>query len=64
MLHRRKYEKKYGVLLPCFVLHHIDGNRLNNRLNNLQPLTPQQHAAVHRIMWRRILFRNQLPLEF
>jgi hypothetical protein len=63
-LHRYKYEKKYGTLLPCFVLHHIDGDKLNNRLNNLQPLTQRQHAALHRIARRRILFRNQLSLEF
>jgi hypothetical protein len=47
MLHKYKYEKKYGALLPCFVLHHIDGDKLNNRLNNLQPLAQRQHAALH-----------------
>jgi hypothetical protein len=63
-LHRYKYEKKHGALLPCFVLLHIDGDKLNNRLNNLQPLTRREHAAVHKSMKRENLFKNQMLLEF
>jgi hypothetical protein len=63
-LHRYKYEKKHGSLLPCFVLHHRDGNKRNNKLNNLEPLTPRGHARIHQAMRRRILFKDQLTLEF
>jgi hypothetical protein len=63
-LHRYKYEKKYGSLLPCFVLHHIDGDKHNNKLNNLQPLTVRDHAAVHRALRRAAIFKDQLPLKF
>jgi hypothetical protein len=62
-LHRYKYEKKHGSILPCFVLHHRDGNKLNNCLINLELLTPQAHAAVHKVMRREILFKNQLSLQ-
>lgn len=29
------------------VLHHRDGDTLNDRLGNLQPMTPAEHARVH-----------------
>jgi hypothetical protein len=62
-LHKFKYENKHGTLLPCFHLHHKDGNKLNNNINNLELLTPQEHALVHKVMRRKFLFRNQLPLD-
>jgi hypothetical protein len=46
------------------VLRHIDGDRFDNRLNNLQTLTPQQYAAVRLTVRRRIPFQNQLPAGF
>jgi hypothetical protein len=63
-LHRYKYEKKYGSLLPCFQLHHKDGNKLNNSLNNLELLTPQEHAQLHKTLRRAVLFQNQLKFDW
>lgn len=29
------------------IVHHIDGNKQNNRRNNLQVMTPSEHWRVH-----------------
>lgn len=29
-------------------IHHIDGNKLNNSINNLQIVSPTEHAIIHR----------------
>ena len=63
-LHRYKFEKKFGTVLPCFQLHHKDGNKLNNKLSNLVMLTAKEHAAVHRDMRREKMFEFQLLLDF
>jgi len=31
----------------CFVIHHINGNRTDNRLENLQLMTRSEHASLH-----------------
>jgi hypothetical protein len=62
-LHRYKYEEKHGPLLSCFQLHHKDGNRSNNSLNNLEMVTSQEHSAIHRALRRQIIFRDQLELD-
>ncbi|MBQ3619844.1 MAG: HNH endonuclease [Bacteroidales bacterium] len=28
-------------------VHHINGNKLDNRLTNIMPLTRQEHEAIH-----------------
>ena len=59
-LHRYKYEQKYGMILPGFQLHHKDGNKFNNKLNNLVILTLQY--TVHKLMRREMVFKDQLVL--
>lgn len=37
-------------------VHHIDGNRQNNDPTNLQLLTPEEHAKIHKdefVLWAR-----------
>lgn len=41
-------EQKIGRLLKSNEhVHHKDGNRLNNKLKNLELVTPQEHNALH-----------------
>lgn len=47
-VHRDVASKKIGrPLRDNEVVHHIDGNKLNNRPNNLQVMTRKQHWKVH-----------------
>jgi hypothetical protein len=47
-LHRVIYENHYKCcLLPYIIVHHIDGNKDNNNIENLQPLTKSQHITIH-----------------
>jgi len=44
------YEHRELVKAPKgMVVHHIDGNRSNNSLDNLMVLTQQEHVAIHKI---------------
>lgn len=41
-------EKLY--LSPDWHVHHIDGDRANNRLENLMCVTPEEHREIHKAM--------------
>ncbi len=46
--HRYIARKKYkGNLSNDLVVHHIDGNKSNNKSNNLKVVTPQEHYKIH-----------------
>lgn len=47
MHYRQIYEKEYGKLNKGLEIHHIDGNRKNNLLSNLQALTIEEHLQIH-----------------
>src|SRR4030042_2847144 len=47
--HRLKMEKKIGRYLnPKEIIHHINGNTVDNHIKNLQVLTQGKHVNIHR----------------
>ena len=60
MEHRLVVEQHLGRLLEDGeVVHHIDGNRKNNEIDNLDIMTNSEHSALHaREMW--VLIRRLL----
>ena len=49
-VHVVEMEKKIGrKLFANEVVHHIDGNKTNNDLNNLQLMTRSDHARLHQL---------------
>lgn len=46
--HRLVYEEYYNCcLLPWIDIHHINGNKIDNRIENLEPLTRSDHNRKH-----------------
>ena len=49
MEHRLKMEEYLGrYLLPEEVVHHIDGNKINNFIGNLILMTKSKHISLHK----------------
>jgi hypothetical protein len=49
MLHRLIWEKIHGPIPPYHVIHHKDGNKLNNSIDNLECLSQSEHSRLHRL---------------
>jgi hypothetical protein len=49
--HKYIYPKspKHGMPFGHYQVHHIDNNKLNNDVSNLQIVTERQHAEIHNI---------------
>jgi hypothetical protein len=48
MSYRKIYESYYGEILKGFHIHHIDGNKENNNIENLQCVSPIEHYNIHK----------------
>ena len=48
LLHRLVFEDFYNIKLPSHIeIHHEDGNKLNNEIWNLVPMTKSEHMKLH-----------------
>lgn len=48
LLHRLIFEDFYQIKLPSnIIIHHDDGDKLNNEIWNLIPMTSGEHTALH-----------------
>ena len=46
--HRIVYEEYYKCcLIPWAIIHHIDGDKQNNNINNLKAMKQSDHARIH-----------------
>lgn len=51
-LHREKYKQEFGLTeeqIKEYEVHHIDGNKDNNEIDNLKLLTTEEHHKLHDI---------------
>jgi len=46
--HRYIYEKHFGKIPKNNIIHHINGNKVDNKIENLISLTIDEHAKWHR----------------
>jgi hypothetical protein len=47
--HRIVWEKNFGIIPDGYQVHHKDGNRLNNNIENLELIKSGEHQRLHAI---------------
>lgn len=53
LLHRYTWEKLRGKIPDGYVVHHKDGNKLNNNIENLEPMEWGAHTALEHLLHPR-----------
>lgn len=56
--HHWVWEQHNGNVPKGMILHHIDGNRLNNKLDNLELMNPKEHGIIHFEHTKQYLEKN------
>lgn len=47
-VHRKIWEKHYGTIPKGMLVHHVNENKQDNRIENLELLTRAAHCKLHR----------------
>ena len=58
-LHRVIWEEHYGSIPKGYIVHHKDGNKLNNSIDNLELLTNEEHTSLHKMGFRHTIEARQ-----
>lgn len=63
-LHRLIWEDFYGCKIPeGYIIHHKDGNKLNNCILNLQLMRHSEHQSMHNVGENNPNYGKERPLE-
>jgi hypothetical protein len=65
--HRYIWEQKFGSIPAGYEIHHIDGNRQNNYIENLEMIHRSKHHARDRVVresMQRFLRKHNLYQEW
>jgi hypothetical protein len=49
LLHRLIWEHYNGTIPKGYIIHHKNGNKLNNSIDNLQCMSQSEHCRLHRL---------------
>lgn len=63
LLHRLIWEEHNGEIPKGYQIHHIDKNKLNNDLNNLQLVNSSEHTKLHMTGESNPHYNKELSLE-
>jgi hypothetical protein len=53
-LQRKVYQDEFGKIPEGFMIHHVDGNPLNNNPNNLVAMSRSDHQRHHVGKWFKV----------
>lgn len=45
--HRKIWEDKFGKIPEGFIIHHKNGNKRDNRIENLEMISHKEHSWIH-----------------
>jgi hypothetical protein len=63
-MHRYVYENEMNAIIPDgYVIHHIDWNRDNNNISNLEIITLSEHSKLHNIGGHGPITQSNLTQE-
>lgn len=47
MVHRLVWIENKGEILEGYIIHHKDGNKKNNNIDNLECISRREHTIIH-----------------